>query len=59
MNNLNKTEKYCNNCGLKGHLYKECLNPVMSFGHIIFNKDNNKILMIQRKDSLCYIEFLR
>jgi len=59
MNDFNKTEKYCNNCGLKGHLYKECLNPVMSFGHIIFNKDNNKILMIQRKDSLCYIEFLR
>lgn len=57
--NLNKTEKYCNNCGLKGHLYKECMNPIMSFGHIIFNKDNNKILMIQRKDSLCYIEFLR
>lgn len=59
MEDLNKKEKYCNNCGLKGHLYKECFNPVMSYGHIIFNKDNNKILMIQRKDSLCYIEFLR
>ena len=56
---MNENDKYCNNCGIKGHLYKDCLNPIMSFGHILFRRDNNKILMIQRKDSLCYLEFLR
>ena len=52
---------YCNNCGLKGHLYKDCKKPVISCGNIIFRTDKNEpqILMIQRKDSLCYIEFLR
>ena len=52
---------YCNNCGIKGHLYKDCRKPVISCGNIIFRLDNDEpeILMIQRKDSLCYIEFLR
>ena len=52
---------YCNNCGVKGHLYKDCRSPVISCGNIIFrlDKDEPEILMIQRKDSLCYIEFLR
>ena len=49
---------YCNNCGNKGHLYKHCKLPVLSYGIIIFNKDKS-LLMIQRKDSLSYIEFLR
>lgn len=49
---------YCNNCGCEGHLYRNCKYPVMSYGIIIFNKDN-KILMIQRKNSIAYIEFLR
>ena len=52
---------YCNNCGVKGHLYRECKNPVSSYGNIIYKIENDepKILMIQRKDSLCYIEFIR
>ena len=56
-----KTNIQCNNCGMKGHLYRDCKNPVTSFGHIIFRKDRKEpeILMIQRKDSLCYIEFIR
>ena len=55
------SEIYCNNCGLKGHMYKDCKQPVLSCGNLIFRKDTEepKILMIQRKDSLCYIEFLR
>tara|TARA_A100001037_G_scaffold281182_1_gene284604 strand:- start:1010 stop:1840 length:831 start_codon:yes stop_codon:yes gene_type:complete len=54
-------EIYCNNCGLKGHMYKDCKQPVLSCGNLIFRKDTEepKILMIQRKDSLCYIEFIR
>jgi len=52
---------YCNNCGKKGHLYKECKLPVTSCGNIVFrlDKDEPEILMIQRKDSLCYIDFIR
>jgi len=50
---------YCNNCGKKGHMYKDCKLPVTSCGNIIFRDDNDKVLMIQRKDSLCYIDFLR
>jgi len=49
---------YCNNCGYEGHLYRNCKHPVMSYGVIIFTNEN-KILMIQRKDSIAFIEFLR
>ena len=48
---------YCNNCGNKGHIYRNCKFPVLSYGIICIN--NEKLLMIQRKDSICYIEFLR
>jgi 8-oxo-dGTP pyrophosphatase MutT (NUDIX family) len=48
---------YCNNCGNKGHLYRHCRLPVLSYGILCI--DNEKLLMIQRKDSLSYIEFLR
>lgn len=52
---------YCNNCGNFGHLYRNCKLPVMSYGILTFynEKDLTKLLMIQRKDSLCYIEFIR
>ena len=52
---------YCNNCGKKGHMYKDCRLPVTSCGNIIYRDDTEepKVLMIQRKDSLSYIEFLR
>ena len=51
----------CNNCGMVGHAYRECRHPVLSYGHILFRDDLSepKILMIQRKDSLCYIELIR
>ena len=50
--------KYCNNCGSEGHFYRECKLAVLSFGVLVFSIDK-KILMIQRKDSISYIEFLR
>lgn len=78
----------CINCGKRGHSFRECTEPITSFGIIAlkFNKDNDiynkedgsmiehvkeiekeekcimeepKILMIRRKDSLGYVEFLR
>ena len=54
-------EVYCNNCGIKGHVYKHCKNPIMSCGNILFKREDDlyKVLMINRKDSICYIELLR
>jgi 8-oxo-dGTP pyrophosphatase MutT (NUDIX family) len=51
----------CRNCGLTGHIYKNCPHPIMSFGLICYKLDENEIkyLMIQRKDSLSFMEFIR
>lgn len=57
----NRTQT-CRNCGVNGHLYKDCIHPIMSFGIICFKKDENnqiKYIMIQRKDSLSFMEFIR
>ena len=52
---------YCNNCGNTGHYYWQCNKPYLSYGIILFKifKNIPKILMVQRKDSICYIEFIR
>lgn len=53
----------CNNCGKQGHLFNQCLLPIISFGVIVFknNKSTNKreYLMIRRKDSFGFIDFVR
>lgn len=58
---------YCANCGGQGHIYKTCNHPVTSYGVICYklcyNKEDNtiypKYLLVQRKDSLSFVEFLR
>lgn len=52
---------YCNNCGKNGHLYHQCKLPITSIGIVAFRiKDNvPEFLMIRRKDSLGYIDFIR
>lgn len=54
-------EQYCNNCGKQGHLYHQCKIPITSIGLIAFRYHNNEIqyLMICRKDTLGYIDFMR
>tara|TARA_B000000437_G_scaffold137607_2_gene99969 strand:- start:6773 stop:7603 length:831 start_codon:yes stop_codon:yes gene_type:complete len=51
----------CRNCGITGHLYKDCIHPIMSFGIICYKIENKQIkyLMIQRKDTLSFMEFVR
>ena len=72
----------CGNCGVYGHIYKNCDQPILSYGIIGYRKfkqrknkmlKNNmfnqldcnndyfniKYLLICRKDSLSYCDFLR
>jgi 8-oxo-dGTP pyrophosphatase MutT (NUDIX family) len=60
--NSNKNLNICNNCGKQGHLFHQCKLPITSYGIILFKKDENNVfrfLMIRRKDSFGYIDFIR
>lgn len=48
----------CNNCGREWHLYKQCKSPITSNGIININ-EKNEYLMICRKKTLGYVDFLR
>lgn len=62
-----KPHVFCANCGGYGHVYKTCNHPVISYGVIcyrtFYDPINNSIfpkyLMVQRRDSLSYVEFIR
>ena len=57
-----KRKIYCCNCGKLGHVLKNCLEPIISLGIILYNKDENtgdiKFLMIRRKFSLGFMDFI-
>jgi len=55
------TDNYCNNCGKQGHNYNQCKLPITSIGVIAFRLNNGSIeyLMIRRKDTLGFIDFIR
>ena len=56
-----KSYQFCNNCGKSGHIFQNCKKPIISSGIISFKKENNvnKYLMICRKDSLGFVDFMR
>lgn len=57
---MNK-QNICNNCGKIGHLFHQCRSPITSYGIIAFRilDGNLQYLMIRRKDTFAYIEFIR
>ena len=61
MNNMNKPINVCNNCGKPGHMFHQCKLPITSYGIILFRSSNKglQFLMIRRKDSFGYIDYLR
>ncbi len=55
---------FCNNCGKSGHLFQQCKQPITSIGIITINPkktsdEENKFLLIRRKDTLGYVDFIR
>jgi len=57
----------CANCGLAGHYYRECQLPIASYGLVCYRLKINvqsghvrpEFMLVQRRDSLFWIEFLR
>ena len=52
----------CNNCGKQGHQFHQCKLPITSYGIILFTlcpEYGFKYLMIRRKNSFGYIDFMR
>lgn len=57
----------CNNCGKHGHHLHQCKHPITSYGVILFTDDKDlldndckyKLLMIQRKNTYGFIDFMR
>jgi len=51
----------CNNCNKTGHLFHNCKLPITSYGIILFRVSNKgkQFLMIRRKDTFGYIDFIR
>ena len=58
---MNKPTNVCNNCGKTGHSFHHCKLPITSYGIILFTYREEKIifLMIRRKDTFGYIDFIR
>ena len=60
---MSKTYNFCNNCGKVGHAFHQCKHPITSTGIIAFRKSANtsklEYLMIRRKDTLGFVDFMR
>ena len=52
---------YCSNCGIEGHFFRDCNLPITSYGIIAMQQTATdvKYLLICRRDSLSFIEFVR
>jgi 8-oxo-dGTP pyrophosphatase MutT (NUDIX family) len=60
------SQMFCNNCGGKGHLFRTCRDPVLSCGIMLINTpklpvkpSDVRVLMVRRKDSISFAEFMR
>ena len=64
-NSKEKFKLYCGNCGKIGHTYKKCLEAIISLGIILYdiiqinNYSEIKFLLVQRRDSIGFTEFMR
>ena len=58
---MSKNINICNNCGKQGHMFHQCKLPITSYGIIAFrySTEGLQFLMIRRKDSFGYIDFIR
>ena len=49
LNYINNHINYCSNCGKSGHIYKNCKNPIISYGIMLFKYYNNNLFEVCRR----------
>jgi len=62
---------FCNNCGERGHVFRTCPSPIISCGLVLLKGPQDpftlpvedtkqvRVLMVRRKDSMSFMEFIR
>lgn len=63
---------FCNNCGQRGHVFRDCTDPILSCGVLLVRSrcqpastllpiqgEDLELLMVRRRDSMAYTELLR
>ena len=63
---------FCNNCGQRGHAFRDCKEPILSCGIMLLrdsarsadmclptSANTLEVLMVRRKDSMSFAEFVR
>lgn len=55
------SKQLCLNCNCKDHTFKYCKKPIISYGLLAFQKKEDivKYIVVQRRDTIGYIDFLR
>jgi len=59
---MSRSYSFCNNCGQSGHAFHQCKRPITSTGVVCYRHTEagtREYLLIRRKDTLGYVEFLR
>lgn len=60
---MSRSHSFCNNCGESGHAFHQCNKPITSTGIICYkhcrDSGQRRYLLIKRKDTLGFVEFMR
>jgi 8-oxo-dGTP pyrophosphatase MutT (NUDIX family) len=49
----------CHNCGKRGHAFRNCHSPIRSCGIVLKDHAGERVLLLQRRHSIGYMDFLR
>lgn len=57
--NINEKKEICKNCGKINHNYKDCSENILSYGIICFNRKTESYILIKRRYSISFFDFIQ
>ena len=49
---------YCTNCGKNGHNYKNCKNPIISYGVMLFKYEMGDFKLLLVQINFCIVQII-